>query len=1519
MGLISDNFISNVNLHDYVYILFEDGTFISGKVTYIDKKEFELEISPNEKRAYKLSIIGKYEFLIGSSKVSNYTKEIKDYYNKIINSPRIEIDFNIKISELVNKSIKSSDDLAIYNSYNFVLKNSPNEISPKSDRFLKWVNILKASLKTTNRSSTNELLAKLYIHVYDYNSCFVHLFNASHFTLGLNLISKLEASMNLIIEVVSTHNKNFSISDFEILTKELISLNNSELIIRFITNANYDYNFRFQLLLLFLLKEFSLNLSLPDNLNFFSPKNFDYLLTYFFEKFPNLKNNITSSIDNNKKLDNELSNDTDTILTSKVISYNPFSGKGTLYDGYSFVVSPKDFPNLSVTSVVKYIKLKEHKTPNDPTAKIIQFLINEKNLDTNKTLQNPNYYQLAKEALLNKATKEDIISKFGDAINKSSQKYSSIMELYNYYLEINEPDNAESLIINNKVAIPEKKYYHALRGVYEKNKNYPKNIEIIDTILSKFSSEINTNEIYSKYDLLFRKAYLLLYFLKDIKSGKHTLQTIEERIKFIENKIRKEVLISYKVRIYSYNAMIEFSLGNTSLANKHAQEAILLNPNDRISNAIINSTFEFEKYENTDENYSLNDRYSDFTLTDLMESRIDNFNLEETIDKSKLENGKFIVNLEEANKIIKKLVYSDNDNKIALKQKRDNYISAAKITRDLGLNGNEDKKKQYRFIDDKNIIDFVAKAISFDADIKFFSESQSLNSCRFLFFQCIIYLENFNDSFTKYFFSYLPNARTSLEKEIDYLNNSYKKDSTNKVNSEFFYKFKDYFALASPELIIGLFWFRDYRTSIYNAFLESYNRYDEIKIAVNNSLKHYNVETLDHLLKQFESFIDNLDDFSNESKNLFNIQYSSEQFHSKFTLLFNNPFMSEDDQNLLDNLVRFRDSLDRDFNNIKLGDAIQELIETKLQITKVIENIKLEPTLLSYEFLLDFGEALLKQSTSELSNYYKRGIPEIEVDLNSNVIYIDSNKDYSLLQVGIKNKMGKLPIKDFVIESISPDIKIDQEYQSNFNSLKEGESKTIIFKFFITKEMIVSKTISLKLKVSYRYEKKEYEYENTFFIKDLSLNILSSDKFAEIENPYSLISGGEPLKGDKSKLFYGRTDLLKDLYSNYVKNSSGLVYSQAAIIHGQKRSGKTSVSNQLQELIFKKSKETIVIDFGSVAMWFEPSITSIQIIKEILFKRIYKEIMKSLEKPDFSRLKQKLLNKSSAYVNLDFNFDPSKENIMDKFLDFHEDLFEAIINDFNIVIFIDEFTEFFYRIKDYELLGSFTEFWKALLQQTKFSYIIVAQDSIEKFITAFPNSFNSIKKIRLGYLAFQEAHDFIDKPILIYEEKGKIKIAHSRFRGNNLIINRIIELTAGNPFFTAKFCDQLVRYLNRRKTPFVNEYDINEIKDELINGSQALDENSFESLFQDDSVDMNLREKRRENNIKLLTTIAKLSMEPDGYCNIDDIKKVSLFAQIETEQLCQDLEYRSVLERKGNSYKIKVALFKDFLVNKYGK
>ena len=123
------------------------------------------------------------------------------------------------------------------------------------------------------------------------------------------------------------------------------------------------------------------------------------------------------------------------------------------------------------------------------------------------------------------------------------------------------------------------------------------------------------------------------------------------------------------------------------------------------------------------------------------------------------------------------------------------------------------------------------------------------------------------------------------------------------------------------------------------------------------------------------------------------------------------------------------------------------------------------------------------------------------------------------------------------------------------------------------------------------------------------------------------------------------------------------------------------------------------------------------------------------------------------------------------------------------------------------------------------------------------------------------------------------------------------------------FCARLVDYMNETRSVVVTEADILAVEEGMLRGDRRLMRERFDNLLaagdgiQDSGIDP-------DATYNVCAAIARGSRE--GWCARESVNRE--FAGVGSHELLSDLETREVVERKGTAYRLRVGLFRDWLL-----
>ncbi len=591
---------------------------------------------------------------------------------------------------------------------------------------------------------------------------------------------------------------------------------------------------------------------------------------------------------------------------------------------------------------------------------------------------------------------------------------------------------------------------------------------------------------------------------------------------------------------------------------------------------------------------------------------------------------------------------------------------------------------------------------------------------------------------------------------------------------------------------------------------------------------------------------------------------------------------------------RFRD-LSRLFNLIldlskqdTFDDQERLCVRIKLSAQDLINEIENNPTKVSVEGLLPLVKQIIDKVNMWQENLYQSATPQLSLRVPVES-YTPDGQDQIDVQVVIENRRGCSPAEALQLV-VQEDRELFQVIGQGVNlegSLRGGEQRILRVPIRVLNAAQASETFSLP--VYAQYSTRSGDTDQTP-VHSFSILLYSKDDFEEIRNPYAEYAEGGIV--GNPKMFYGRGDLIARVATTIKESHS---QSKCVVIYGQKRAGKSSVLHHLKKAL--ETENVLALDIGNIGAVIDEN-SQVPLLYQILWS-----VLQQLKYAIEDRV-------DSGYdaLGLDFPRDvdffkhPSPLNF---FVDIFEDFRRKSSRkkpwkDLRPVVLIDEFSYVYDQINKGRLSPEFMKNWKAILQQNFFNAVLVGQDVMPKFKERFPNEFGTTQDEPVSYLRPEDAIRLIDEPIRFGSTN------ESRYREK--AIERILDLTAGSPFYIQILCNRLVQYMNRKRARLVTDADIEQIKQELITGANSLGKDKFDNLVS--SGDTSSDAIGEDDILRVLAAIAVNSRT--GPCN-----RQSIACETATpiDLILEDLVRRRVLEReRGSYYRITVGLFKEWLI-----
>lgn len=561
----------------------------------------------------------------------------------------------------------------------------------------------------------------------------------------------------------------------------------------------------------------------------------------------------------------------------------------------------------------------------------------------------------------------------------------------------------------------------------------------------------------------------------------------------------------------------------------------------------------------------------------------------------------------------------------------------------------------------------------------------------------------------------------------------------------------------------------------------------------------------------------------------------------------------------------------------------REYYATTIQnrVTELVEEIEANPTKYSWELFRSYLLSLGKTIETHFNEIQVAAEPEdLQAELSIDSYIPDSTLRVEC-QITVYNKPGKSPAKTITIqvqdsptgEYITPEQKIIPVTES----LQSGQYVTCQIPLVVTREAMESQVFTLYHQLSFTTRRdKQISTEITH-----SVRLYPTTDFKELDNPYETYAQGSTVESED--MFYGREQDIARLVSA-IQNATS---AKSLVIYGQKRAAKSSVLYHLKRKLqlpiipVSFSIGDIIEDF-SVATFLYRIIQCLEEAFEDLADNGKPSIL--LERPSLDALQQNPQLVFQDYMTkLQRTLKRSPE-----------------YGSTRIMLLIDEFSYIYGEIMRGRVQDTFMKSWKAMLEKRYFGVVLVGQDTMPQFIQQFPNDFQVAESQRISYLASIDAQRLIVDPIRISETK------ESRYKGN--AVNRLIELTSGSPYYIQIFCNRLVNYMNRKQAVYVTDADIERVKDELISGHNSVEGAVFDNLTS--AGDSSSDSIPKEDAEAVLRAIA-FGSRNQTYC---DRTTINLSTTMTVDQILDDLVRREVIEKQKSSYRIKVDLFKEWLL-----
>lgn len=641
--------------------------------------------------------------------------------------------------------------------------------------------------------------------------------------------------------------------------------------------------------------------------------------------------------------------------------------------------------------------------------------------------------------------------------------------------------------------------------------------------------------------------------------------------------------------------------------------------------------------------------------------------------------------------------------------------------------------------------------------------------------------------------------------------------------------------------------------------------------------------------------------YSNAISNIIDTPFLIGQLLSNIDKLKQDTFtiyMNETDKTYIENLNDIFNMLIR-YNEISEFEYKSDiLIRIEEKRRRLEENVNEFPTYFGYELLLSKLERLQAKIHSEASTLYGNSEPEIEVSL-SGESSVDDKELKVMIPIAFTNKKNVQSADNVSISVYGEGIEnTDDNQLKNDLFVGNGIASEKMFTLKVDKRVLDEQVFSVNIEISYKYRKNISEYKEKKIPYEIPIPLYKQSKFETIDNKFEPHRNGAQVK-DK-EMFYGRDELIETIIKQISDDNGNILKSRSLALYGQTRTGKSSLLYHIEQKLREINRDrNIIINIGSIGEQSlkDNDITDFlyaildQLNREL--KNHHPELNNKLNDNNIKIDANKLLN-NTIRTQLLFN------NMFKDFCNY----IQMLEYKYNIIIIIDEFTYIYDWIRQGKMTDTFMKFWKAFIQNNNVFAIIVGQDHMMKFISdkRFTNDFGATDLIKVTYLSEKYAKELMSKPIYYINENGE---KENRYKEEAL--NRLYELTSGSAFLIMNLCAGLVDYLNEIHSVYITKAHINDyLKKNLPSFEEA---RFFEPQYDDKSnIDSGIIEK----NKNILKRIAQESNKKE-WASLQSVIKSE-----EDNNILENLRERDVIIKESDRCKIKVTLYKEWILEKYG-
>jgi hypothetical protein len=371
-------------------------------------------------------------------------------------------------------------------------------------------------------------------------------------------------------------------------------------------------------------------------------------------------------------------------------------------------------------------------------------------------------------------------------------------------------------------------------------------------------------------------------------------------------------------------------------------------------------------------------------------------------------------------------------------------------------------------------------------------------------------------------------------------------------------------------------------------------------------------------------------------------------------------------------------------------------------------------------------------------------------------------------------------------------------------------------------------------------------------------------EFTERDKPFQRIFPipyvtGTPLKTDD--VFVGRSDVFTFIRENLL----GVHQNNVIILHGQRRTGKTSVLYRLGQMM-RDTHYGVLID-----MQGKPARGEVDFLYSIADDIVF------------------TLEDHGVVVDL-----PARSEFEEAPEFYFRSRFlrglQPHLNGKNLLLLFDEFEELQRRVEDGRLSPDIFQFLRNLMQHEKYvDFVFSGTHKLEDLGAEYWSVLFNIAAYKpITFLSYNEIRQLILEPI-----------KESNLEYDSLAIDRIMDVTAGHPYFSQLVLHEMIVYHNETERNYITVTDVNHALEQIVERGEA----HFKYIWSESSAVERL----------VLQAMSELLVGKEGVSLNDVCACLEQRGHQKAPILPQafvTLTGRDILMRKGQLYSFKVDLIR---------